>query len=383
MADQDLPLPPDPDDRAPVSSARRWLFGCGCGCAVILLLLAGGLMVLFRNLMGPGVQLPSDHLLGPETVAAIQLDAPTADAEARGFLIDALRALVAGQVEAGADEATTQELEQLLDTLRDLETAGTDFGPRSFTLVAAPVGDELATAFAFNLDRGAAMVRMGLEYTLLLGATEHERDGHTAYEVTGELDVSVEPGATDQSRVDVAELPSMAIGFQHDTAIFGDSVDLVLDILTATAFDEVPGNPRPSPLRSGLAELRDEWLLAAVVRDDPRLDLAGLLAPGEEAGDLDLAWTEAAFATARLGLGVEELDLVLRLEVDGLAPEDLEAVRNGLGQLAAAHAADLADEGLELPYEVLAGEDSLLLQARITGLREWLEQRASLPEPVE
>ena len=387
MADHELPLPPSPDDPAPDSPVRRWLLGCGCGCAVLLALLAFGLIFLGKKLWGPGVQLPSDHLLREDSVAAVQLDSPTSSAEARTFLVEAFRAVMIAQLEQlDEDEASSQDIEQILAGLEDMESAGAGFGPSSFTLVLAPGGpsaDELSMAFAMNLENGAPLMRFGLEYLGLAGSTEHERDGKVAYEFDGgEATIKTSTtvnGIQTSEEIQLAEEldVSFFVGFVHDTAIFSDSKELLLDTLVATDFEETPGAPPASPLRRELADLRSDWLLAAAMVDHPLLDPADVLAADLLDTDLDLGWTEVPFGAARLGIGVDGRDLNLRIEVDGLDPGDVGQVAAGFEELAAVRRDQLEAHGLDLAHEVLAGETSLLVQVGLPDLRTWLETKAT------
>jgi len=379
MATDQLPLPPDPHEPAPKSSFRRWLFGCGCGCAVLLLLLILGLGYFGRKMFGPGVQLPSDHILGADSIAAIQLDSPTARAEERAFLIDTMQALVATQIdELQADGASDGEIEQLVTMLEDLDQAGTG-GLSSFTMALAPDGDELAMAAALNLDQGAPLMRFLLERIGLSGAVEHERDGVVAYEfdptadLEGELMVEGPDG--DLTAVTSEDIGSFYIGFVQDTAIFSDSKGLLLDTLEATDFDETPGQAPASPLREELDGMRTEWLLAAAMLDHPLLHPADVLAADLQGDDLDLDWCELPYHAARLGMGVDERDMALRLEIDGLDPADLPTVVSGLESLVAVRAEQLAEHGLELAHEVLTGETSLVLEVGLPGFRNWLTER--------
>ena len=242
------------------------------------------------------------------------------------------------------DEASSQDIEQILAGLEDMESAGAGFGPSSFTLVLAPGGpsaDELSMAFAMNLENGAPLMRFGLEYLGLAGSTEHERDGKVAYEFDGgEATIKTSTtvnGIQTSEEIQLAEEldVSFFVGFVHDTAIFSDSKELLLDTLVATDFEETPGAPPASPLRRELADLRSDWLLAAAMVDHPLLDPADVLAADLLDTDLDLGWTEVPFGAARLGIGVDGRDLNLRIEVDGLDPGDVGQVAAGFEELAA------------------------------------------------
>jgi hypothetical protein len=310
------------------------------------------------------------------------MDAPTADAEARAFLLDSLRALLtaaAEQLPAEADSpgAASGDIGPMLELLQNLEDTGADFGPEAFTMVLQPDGAELASAFTVNLPKGAPMLRLVLEYTVALGAVEHERDGLLVYELVPDLEAG-EQGLTEQELETLGTPPQLYLGLQHDTPIFGSSKELVFDLLQATAFEDEPGSPPSGTLRDELAGLRSEWLLAAAAVDDPLLDVGQLLTSGLAVHELDLAWSEAPFALARLGVGVDERDLALRLEVSGLDPVDIERVRSGFEQLCAAQAAVLAEHELELAYEVLPGAESMLIQVGLPGLRDWLDRRIRL-----
>ncbi|MDF1798285.1 MAG: hypothetical protein P1V81_03845, partial [Planctomycetota bacterium] len=365
------------------SPARRWILGCGCGCLVLLLVIAAALYFGANWLYGAGKQLPSDHLLQPESVAVVHMSAPMADAETRAFLIDLLSALPTSGLE-GVDAASGEDFDQLIEMLRNLDDADAGFGPSSMTMVFQPEGDQLASAFAVNLPRGSRFLRYLVRFTLAAQGTEHERDGNVVYELGEELITEGGLSASSPDGLDATESgAALFIAFQHDTPLFGSSKELLFELLERTAFEETPGLPTKSPLRTELDGLRSDWLITAAVLDDPLIDFAAVLSAGLEDPPTHHGWTELGFERARLGLGIQGQDVALRVEVRGVAEADVAALSAGLDELARAFATELDAEGLELAFETIAGEDSLLLQASLPNLRDWLKERIVAAESAK
>jgi len=383
----DLPQPPDPSE--PPSAARRWLVGCGCGCLILLIVVAAAVYFGASWLYAAGKQLPTDHLVQPETVAVVHMSAPMADSETRAFLVDLLRAVPTDALES-ADPGSAEEFNQLIEMLRNLDDANAGFGPSSMTMAFQPDGDELASTFAVNLPRGSRFMRYLVRYSLASQGTEHERDGNVVYELgeellsQGEFSVTKSDGITTTTTEHDVDIDSaLFIAFQHDTPLFGSSKEVLFDLLERTAFEETPGLPVESPLRGELDGLRDDWLITAAVLDDPLVDLAAVLSAGLDVPPSNLDWTELSFERARLGLGIQGQDVSLRIEVRGVAPGDVAALQAGLDELTSAYATELEADGLVLAFETIAGEDSLLLQASLPNLRDWLKERIAAAETAE
>ena len=370
------PLPPLRTLDGPVekkrSGVRKLLLGIGCGCAVSLALIFGALFWAYSYYFGAGVQVPSDHVLGPDTTAFVHLS-PGTDSESTRALITSLLETIASIDPESIDEEANPGLRDMVEAMSnvDVEAANQilEFIPSSFTVAFVPRPDapgSLDFVAALNLKSGSRLVRKLVTSFGSEGAIEHASGDHVI------LEFPRPDGRTDG--------PGDFITFQHDTLLFGTSLAQLEATLQRTDFDEEPGPPPASPMREGLERLSEKWLLSASAggaQPLPAEFLQLLLAdvPEDWLPADERAWLGTPAGAARLGCGLSGANLDLRFELSGLADGDLESVRAGLERLVALVEERLSAEGLQLDHETLAGEGAVVLKARLPGFRAWLNDK--------
>ncbi|MFT6713590.1 MAG: hypothetical protein ACJAVJ_000869 [Planctomycetota bacterium] len=364
-----LPLAPPAPTR---SKGMKTLLSCGCGCAVLLLVLAIAAVFGFRYYFGPGDQIPTDHMLGDDTVYIMHMDALSQDVGAKELVVELIQVIMKMNPESLAPEER-EDFEKMLSTMKDLSIEDVeqviDYLPSSMTFIAEDNGTELTKSFGVNLSAGSRalkwMVSTEAEDS---GWNTHEHSGYEIFEATsGKTATGADP--------DIG-----FIGFQHDTFFFSNDKDSLQRILVRTSYEDEPGPPAESELRADLDQLRERWLLSGVLRDSPRLNLPAVFADalGSDASPLtadDLQWLDSPFAHATTGLGFVGTDMTLRVEVTGLAEADVAEVAAGFEQLGAHLTQSLAAEELEFLFEVIQGTTSLAINANVLALQVWLENQ--------
>jgi len=377
------PLPPEDalssaaDPLPPKSRGRRLLFGFGCGCAIFLTLLIGAFIWGLNYLLGAGVQVPSDFVLGENTAAFIHVS-PAADDEAARELIASLIETL-GSLDPDSIDEEDADLKKLVESLQNVnaDSAGKllDFFPQSFTL-GLEADPETPGTFdavgALNLSSGSRLIRFVVN-ALASEATEHEHGDHTVLRF----------GADQENAED---LGSDFIAFQHDTLLFSSSLDLITRALDQTdSYDpdsEEDQQPPASPLRPQWEDLSERWFVSAASGGDTPMP-PGLLrnfltaVPARyfeaELGGRD--WLDTPMQSLRLGAGLSGPDVTLRIDLLGLNGADIPRLEAGLSQVFTQMTSELAEEDLPLTHELLSGSDSLVIHARLENFREWLNGR--------
>ena len=330
--------------------------------------------------LGPGVQIPSDHILGPDTAAFVHV-APAADDESTRALITSILETLGSIDPESIDEETSPDLRALVDALDgvDMEAAKEilDFFPTSFTMafeLAPPALDaEEATepgaldfVAALNLASGSRLVRKLIQSFGPEEGIEHPSGDHVILEFRRPEGVT--SGTGDY------------VAFQHDTLLIGTSLAILEETLKRTDFEKTPGPPPTSSMREELDRLSKKWLIsgfAGGTQPIPEGLLASLLEdlPESYLPLEERAWLNAEPGSLRFGCGLSGADLTMRVELGQLAEEDLEAVRSGLDRLFEELGAHLSGEGLVLAHETLAGDGAVVLNARLPAFRAWLNDR--------
>ena len=375
--------------KATKSNGMKMLTSCGCGCAVILLLLAIAAVMAFRHFMGPGDQVPTDHLLSPDAVFVAHMDSPSGDSGAREFLAELFHTLTTMDPEI-MDEETRKVFEDLMSSSQDMsvEQAGqiVDFMPSSMTFVLEDNGAHLSGVFGLNLSAGPKLLRYLMTKTAD-GAewSTQEWGDYEIFEPTLSIDEidTVVPIVT-SGREEPTQLGFF--GFQHDTFVWSDEIETMQRALDRTAYEEEVGSPVDSDLRKDLETLRERWLVSTVLRDSPLLRLADFSASfldgvfGEEGASPfispeDLQWMSTPFGSSTTGIGFVGDDLVFRIEVKGLEEADVNRVSKGIETLLGRITDNLQSSNLRLAHEVIQGTNSLAVNANLEDLRMWMRAK--------
>ena len=367
---EQAPLPEAPAPSR--SKGMKTVLTCGCGCAVLLLVLAIAAVFGFRYYFGPGDQVPTDHMLGDDTVFILHMDALSQDVGAKELVVELIQVIM--QMDPGSmDEQDREAFEEMLSATEGLSADDVeeviDYLPSSMTFIAEDNGTELTKSFGINLSAGSR----ALKWLVSQEAEDsewpsHDWDGFEIFEAKGGT-------GTGDEAMDLG-----FIGFQHDTLFLSNDKSALQRILDRTAYEEEPGPPAESELRADLDQLRKRWLLSGVLRDSPRLNLPAAFADAlsTQANPLtsaQLQWLDAPFAHATTGLGFVGADMTLRVEVSGLDEADIAEVAGGLEQLGEHLANTLAEEELEFVFEVIQGTTSIAINANLLSLQ-------SCPAPI-
>lgn len=402
FASQDLPEPPSP----PKSGGMKTLAACGCGCAVLLLILAIAAVLLFRHFFGPGDQVPTDHLLGEDTVFVAHMDAPVNDAGAKEFIAELVHMLSTLDPER-MDEETQEAFSDILESTEELsmddamELVG--LMPNSMTFLVEDTGTELSSIFGLNLSQGSRLLHYFISQTA--GSSGWETEDWDEFEIIkpqfnfneGSLPTDDEDGVLVpldvQAEVEIGEVGY--VGFQHDTFVWSSEIETMKRALKRTAYVGEPGPPVGSSLRSDLDSLRERWLISTVLRNSPRLDLPSfgsgfleaLLGSTEEdsllfASPEELEWMATDFGRSTSGIGFVGDDLVLRIEVNGLSEGDVSKVTKGFEALLGRIAEDLGQSELILAHEVIQGSTSIAINANLEDLRLWMQGEFAKSEAI-
>ena len=363
-----LPAPPAPTR----SKGLKTLMTCGCGCAVLMLLTAIGGYLGLRYFLGPGDQIPTDHMLGEDTVFVMHMDALSQDVGAKELAVELVQ--VVGKIDpADLAPEDREAFEELLDGIKDFGTEDVEeiisFLPSSMTLIAEDNGTELTKSFGINLSSGSRGLKWLIKSHAMDRAwTTHDHEGFEIWE------------ASSESSADESEPDNGFIGFQHDTLLLSNNQEALQWLLDRTAYEDEPGPPAESELRLHLEQLRKRWLISCVLRDSPRLDLATTFAEALSSVEnpltpAELDWLNTPFSHATTGIGFVGADMTVRIEISGLTKEDVAEVAAGFEQLGDRLSATLGEQDLELLFEVIQGSSSLAINANLLSLQAWVEEQ--------
>ena len=364
------PLPEAP--AATRSKGMKTLMSCGCGCAILLLLVAIAGVYGFRYFLGPGDQIPTDHMLGEDTVFIMHMDALSQDAGAKELAVELIQ-VVAKMEPSDLSPEDREAFEELLNGMKNFGTDDVEeiisYLPSSMTFIAEDNGVELTMAFGVNLSAGSRALKW------LVNSEAEDKAWPTHQWGDFEILEASSGSSPEEGNPDIGFL-----GFQHDTFFTSNNREALQRVLDRTAYEDEPGPPVESELRSDLEQLRGRWLLSSVLRDSPRLNLPAFFAEAFGSAEnpltsADMDWLNTPFSHATTGLGFVGADMTLRVEVSGLAEGDVAKVAAGFEQLGEQLTDSLAEQELEFLFEVIQGTTSLAINANMLSLQAWVEKQ--------
>jgi hypothetical protein len=264
-----------------------------------------------------------------------------------------------------------------------------DWLPSSITFVLEDDGAELQSVFGINMARGAKALRwIASNIGDDSGAVTHEYGDFEIFEPDMTVNVSTSTEldefglAVEEQVVDVPTEQDTFFSFQHDTFLFSSDLAIMKLALDRTSYDEEPGAPAPSRIREELDRLRKSWLISSVLIDSPRLDLKAAIMGWLESEDEqallsaeELSWLDSSFERATSGIGFVGDALAFRLEIMGLSESDVQEVSEGLELIMGRFAESLAEEDLQMAFEVNAGTSSIRVNVNLEDLGQWLKKR--------
>jgi hypothetical protein len=383
----------------------RVLLWLGVGLGLLGLVAVVLPLAFLLWVMGSDVQHASDALLGPATVAAIQLETDPDDPGTAAFLDQLAGTYPDLMVRLRRAQGYPEPLARW-EALRDeraLRSGLPGFFPRQATIALVPRDDRQGTTTlaAINVPRWARALGLAMRFAAWMQQKTAEADpdmvsfvaediaGHRLYRTRdargdtlwGTVDGTLLAGSG-ASRVledavaalDADRPPALAAPLEAARASLGEVGWELWAVLEnrAEVVDEVfPSAPAPEPTAEDLAQLE----AALQAPEGVPVEVPPMAPPAAPPPRTCLALQDPALVGAVAGgldvVGPDEIGLVLAFTLR--APEGAEPAAACLRTLCDERAPSLAEQGMELTCTVEPGPDAVVGRARIVGVGRALD----------
>lgn len=377
MNNNPLPTPSDASPRAGAPQKnrvkKRVLWGCGCGCLLPLFLVIALVAWGSHYVKSPGEQIPTRRLLSESSEGLILLS-PKNGRQAMGVWTGELLAELGRLDPEDFEDPDLKEMVQSLQGFRAESVAEFfDFMPSSFTValgIDSAKAGQLTAISGLNLEFGGKASHFLFDYFLTDDSSTIEHAGASIVPFT----------APSNSK------SNWYIAFAKDTPIFGNNLPLLKSTLTELLDPEVNAEqPSPALLRmqGDWAELSSNVLLGATLGYRERMSaelvrtwfdgLAEMIGRDFER-NVD-PWPNVGLDHLRLEMQPDGDDATARLELFGVAPDDMPACEAFVDEWMATIQTQLRSEGLDVAIDRLSGPGNLVLDLRLNDFKTWLITR--------
>jgi len=368
-----LPLPTPPQTSGPVppkpGGARRppgkgvpvWLqaflivgLGCGTFLALLLLMIVGAAWWVLR----PGAQVPTDAIVGPDSIGVVRIEALAEDGGVRGA-IERFSREVADIQEERTARSTPEWLRRMQGERRGPPTfLMTMMFPRDATLLfeRVPGDEQLHLVFAGNFRWLVRPARL----LLGLARSDHElhSEGYAGYRILSDPD------------------GGLCLCFAGSTFLAADDMDVLkiaIDRLDAFRADA------PPPLPPGIPQAQEGWDVAGVLEGRPgdlQQALAFLPVRRRQRSGLDRLVSEG-FDRATVAIDWETTDRIrARFTVDAIDDLTVEAWVDELELSLAELVESMHLEGLTLTPELDLYDGRVTVDLTLDGVERLIERAA-------